>query len=347
MSEETRRRFPSGPDATLRVAMFTPREPGQTPPGANHVAAALRGRLARVENGREQIAKAWLADLILNSPLSEAEGMPVSWVTEDLPELISDILAAVGEGGSPPHLTRRGAERAQHLASARSQASAGQLSRELSYLHENLVGALGREMIPAEPELFAEAATRLAAVFGLVGGAAADSLFEHAESGHDPVTGLGRPAEMRRRLDQLIATGHRYGHPFSIVLFDAEGPGAQEAGGDVGKEGVLQIVASSLRESIRLIDEGFRLEEDELCVLAPHQTSDEAVRMADRLSELLGQVERAGGLEITVSAGVVSCPEHGNEAEELLRRADTAMWRARATGQRVAVGGVQDRSQVP
>ena len=45
---------------------------------------------------------------------------------------------------------------------------------------------------------------------------------------------------------------------------------------------------------------------------------------------------------ITVSAGIVACPEHGEEPSQLLHAADTAMWRARATGQPVTVAGLQD-----
>jgi GGDEF domain-containing protein len=65
--------------------------------------------------------------------------------------------------------------------------------------------------------------------------------------------------------------------------------------------------------------------------------------MADRLAASLADFEASGGLRITISVGVVSCPQHGDDAERLLRQADTAMWRARATGQPVTVGGLQDR----
>jgi GGDEF domain-containing protein len=57
----------------------------------------------------------------------------------------------------------------------------------------------------------------------------------------------------------------------------------------------------------------------------------------------LDELEDAGGLRIGVSAGVVACPEHGNDAESLLKKADEAMWRARAVGQPVGVGALQDR----
>jgi diguanylate cyclase (GGDEF)-like protein len=96
------------------------------------------------------------------------------------------------------------------------------------------------------------------------------------------------------------------------------------------------------RRRCRLVDETFRLEEDALCVLAPNQTTIEGVQMAERLLGMLEELEAAGGLRITVSAGVVACPEHGSGAEALLRKADEAMWRARAVGQPVGVGTLQD-----
>jgi diguanylate cyclase (GGDEF)-like protein len=329
----------SDPFATLHEIVSGPSQRGtRLPPTGRSSTASLRGRLARVEGNREQISKAWLAELVLNSPLADVERMPVGWATRELPELISDILEAVGEGETGTHLTRRGRERAARLAELRAKTSAGELTREVAYLHAALLGALRREFLPAHPDLFADAAARLAAVFGLVGGAAVESLFEQSETGLDPLTGLRRPGQMRIRLTQLVASHRRYGSPFALVLFDAEGPGTREESHGIGPQGVLQIVSAALRESIREMDEGFRLEENELGVLAPDQTSAGGERMAERLGEMLNELEAAGGLRITISAGVVSCPEHGDEPEQLLRRADTAMWRARATGRLVSVG---------
>jgi GGDEF domain-containing protein len=65
--------------------------------------------------------------------------------------------------------------------------------------------------------------------------------------------------------------------------------------------------------------------------------------MAERLLAQLDELERAGGLRIAVSAGVVACPDHGTDIDQLLHKADAAMWRARAVGQPVGVGALQDR----
>ncbi len=208
-------------------------------------------------------------------------------------------------------------------------------------------GAPAKPESPTEKlarELFASAAQRLAEEFGSVAATAVDALNDPAA----PVTGdqgeiatLYREGQMRRRLDQLIEANRRYGHPFGLAVFDVEGPGTRNGGG--GEETVLAVVGAALRDSVRLVDEAFHLQENAFCVLAPNQDTVGGVQMTDRLLRMLDELEDAGGLKIGVSAGVVACPEHGAEAEELLHKADEAMWRARAIGQPVGVGVLQDR----
>jgi diguanylate cyclase (GGDEF)-like protein len=196
-------------------------------------------------------------------------------------------------------------------------------------------------------ELFASTAQKLAEEFGSVTAAAVGALWEGAaEPAHSRHASLYRPGQMRRRLDQLIEAYRRYEHPFAVVVFDVEGPGARNGEGEGGRETALAVVGAALHDSVRLLDETFRLEEDALCVLAPNQTTVGGVQMAERLLRMLDDLEAAGGLPIGISAGVVACPEHGDEAETLLRKADEAMWRARVVGQPVGVGALtalQDR----
>jgi diguanylate cyclase (GGDEF)-like protein len=208
-------------------------------------------------------------------------------------------------------------------------------------------GAPAKTESPTEKlarELFASAAQRLAEEFGSVAATAVDALNDPAAPAtgpHEEIASLYREGQMRRRLDQLIEANRRYGHPFGLAVFDVEGPGTRNGGG--GEEAVLAVVGAALRDSIRLVDEAFHLQENAFCVLAPDQDTVGGVQMTDRLLRMLDELEDAGGLKIGVSAGVVACPEHGAEAEELLRKADEAMWRARAVGQPVGVGALQDR----
>jgi diguanylate cyclase (GGDEF)-like protein len=239
---------------------------------------------------------------------------------------------------------------------------------KVSELQVDLLGTLHEEL-GTNGEDFARAAQRLAGEFGSVTAVAVDAANCGGQRGNalrssngesspsvplDSASGsveeqieelpsLYRPGHMRRRLEQLLETNRRYGHPFGLAVFDASGPGTRP--GDVagGQETVLSIVGAALRDSIRIVDEAFRLEEDALCVLAPNIGTVEGVQMCERLLGALDDLERAGGLRISVSAGVVACPDHGADAEELLHKADAAMWRARAVGQPVGVGALQDR----
>ena len=181
----------------------------------------------------------------------------------------------------------------------------------------------------AEP--FADAAQKLAEEFGSVTATAVAAVCEPARRPRraqaESHASLFQPGHMRRRLDQLIETNKRYGHPFGLVVFDVDGPGAREGEASESQETMLAVVGAALRESVRIVDETFRLEEDALCVLAPNQTTVEGVQMAERLLRLLDELEAAGGLRIAISAGVVACPEHGSDAEGLLqqgRRGDVA-----------------------
>jgi diguanylate cyclase (GGDEF)-like protein len=222
------------------------------------------------------------------------------------------------------------------------RSGAGHLAREVSALQASLLGKLHEQMAGRDGALFAAAAQKLAEEFGSVTATAVGTLWEGGDTAAPAAEGehpsLYRPGQMRRRLDQLLEGQRRYEQPFALVVFDVEGPGARDDDGGGGRQTALAVVGAALGESVRLVDETFRLEEDALCVLAPGQSTVGGVQMAERLLGQLDDLERAGGLRIGISAGVVACPEHGNDAEGLLHKADEAMWRARSVGQPVGVG---------
>jgi diguanylate cyclase (GGDEF)-like protein len=206
-------------------------------------------------------------------------------------------------------------------------------------------------MAGGDPALFAAAAQQLAKEFGSVTATAVTSLWQQGAGaeGRGEHPALFQPGEMRRRLEQLIAASKRYEHPFALVVFDVDVPaGSGGEKGGAGRETGLVLVGAALRESVRVLDETFRLEDDALCVLAPNQDTVGGVQMSERLLGQLDELEEAGGLSIGITAGVVACPDHGEEAELLLRKADEAMWRARSVGQPVGVGALEpgDRRSV-
>lgn len=227
----------------------------------------------------------------------------------------------------------------------------GRIAIEVAERHRSLLASLREEIGDPAVEQFAAAAERLAKDFGEVTATAVEAAFEtvrdqnrtggnleFVRSPREELPSLYRPGHMRRRLDQLIETNRRYGHPFGLAVFDTSGPDAKDA---VDGEMALAIVSAALRDSIRIVDEAFRLEEEAICVLAPNLRTVEGMQMCERLLTQLDELEKAGGLRIAVTAGIVACPDHGADADSLLHKADAAMWRARAVGQPVGVGGLR------
>jgi len=290
------------------------------------VSERLREPLGQVERRREDLAKEWLIAVIRESELAEVERLPVNWAAKELPELITDLLVAVYEGAEPV-LGSATLERARALGTLRPGLTPARLSVEIARLHAEIARLAITELDDTGPALAAEAAARLTTAFGLVAGEAQEALTGRLGPEEEFLFGLKRPERMHRRLNHLIEAHRRHGHPFALTLFDIEGPGTDS----------LDRVAGELRGSIRALDETYRLEENELCVLAPYQDSGDGARMAERLSNRLAELDREAGWQVTISAGVAACPEHGTDPEKLLQGADTAMWRARATGRPVAV----------
>lgn len=230
----------------------------------------------------------------------------------------------------------------------------GRMAIEVAERHRSLLATLRAELGDAAGAQFAAAAERLAEDFGEVTATTVEAAYETVRDGHraggtvefirsprEELPSLYRPGHMRRRLDQLIETNRRYGHPFGLAVFDTSGPDTKDG---VDGEMALAVVSAALRDSIRIVDEAFRLEEEAICVLAPNLRTVEGMQMAERLLLQLEELERAGGLRIAVTAGVVACPDHGADADQLLHKADAAMWRARAVGQPVGVGGLSERA---
>ncbi len=224
---------------------------------------------------------------------------------------------------------------AQRLAREAFAAAARRLAEEFGAAAETAVGALSADG--------AEAAAATAPARAPAPAATPDAPPAPTPGVEGEHPSLYRPGQLRRRLAQLVESSKRYEQPFALVVFDVEGPGAREEEPGGGRETALAVTGAALGQSVRLVDETFRLEEDALCVLAPSQTTVGGVQMAERLLSQLDELEAAGGLRIGITAGVVACPEHGGDADTLLHKADEAMWRARAVGQPVGVGSLQDR----
>ncbi|HLM27403.1 MAG TPA: GGDEF domain-containing protein [Thermoleophilaceae bacterium] len=310
------------------------------------------GHLARLEYAREEIAKRWLVRLIEHSSLDEIKGLPTERIARELPELILDVVRSAADGESDPLAASPDrvaeARRFSELA-GEGDRSPARIARDAAALQALMlrelceVGEGGREA-----DGFADAAERLALAVGSIQTAAVEELISRrsreleCEASTDTLTGLYNLRYLQRVMTQLVGYHQRYDHPFAMLLLDVDGlKRINDAHGQAAGDRVLVQVAMAVRRSVRTVDTPARLGGDEFIVLAPHQSAEHASVLARRLATAVEhEAALPDGPTVGVSIGVVACPEHAKEPEPLLELADQAMYRAKASGTRVAVGEV-------
>jgi diguanylate cyclase (GGDEF)-like protein len=155
-------------------------------------------------------------------------------------------------------------------------------------------------------------------------------------SRYDPLTQLYSRSYISLALDQEILRSGRSGRPFALMLFDLDGlkPVNDRFGHEAGDR-LLRGVADVIRGGVRGTDVAGRYGGDEFIVLLPETEADGAVRVAEKLRRDIAQLslpDTGQMVRSTVSIGVVSFPDDGRSAVELLRRADAAMYEAKRRG---------------
>jgi diguanylate cyclase (GGDEF)-like protein len=310
---------------------------------------AITGTLARLERSREELAKAWLVRLIERASLDEIKELPTEKIARELPELITDLVGAMGNNGDQTfELDEDQARRAAALAALREnrESAVADLARDVAALQSVLVRALQAEIGEADTEAFAVAVERLAEAAGAVQAAAVE---EHvrsrsreleAQANTDPLTGLFNLRFLQRQLHHLLDLSKRYDQTFAILLMDIDGlKRINDAHGHAAGDRLLMQVSMAITRSIRSVDTAARIGGDEFAVLAPHQDAGHGAQLGDRLAAAVeGEVAPPDVPAVSISIGVVSCPEHGDDPEALMDIADRAMYKAKAAGERVSMG---------
>ncbi len=152
----------------------------------------------------------------------------------------------------------------------------------------------------------------------------------------DGLTGLANRALFRDRLDQSLARSQRSRSPISLLLVDLDGFKQinDTFGHDVGDQLLIQV-AERFTEVTRSSDTVARFGGDEFAVLMEGGGVQQAVALADRLLERLSMPATVADRTLTFGASIGIVTMAGEEPagrEELIRRADIAMYTAKSAG---------------
>ena len=161
---------------------------------------------------------------------------------------------------------------------------------------------------------------------------------EHAThlSQHDGLTGLPNRSLLRDRLQRAVLQAVRDRSRLALLFIDLDR--FKEVNDSLGHEAgddLLRLAALRLQQAVRDSDTVGRLGGDEFVVLLPQlHSADEARRVADKLLHTMQAPFTLRDTPVTMSAsiGVSLYPDDGHDGDELMRHADSAMYRAKGSG---------------
>ena len=148
----------------------------------------------------------------------------------------------------------------------------------------------------------------------------------------DHLTGLPNRAMFYDRLTQSLMLAKRHGQPLGVMMLDLDRfKHVNDTLGHPVGDIVLKEVALRLRGLLRESDTVARLGGDEFAILLPSGDPERTSTVAHKILHSLESAIMADvqPIDIGTSIGIVYFPEHGEDANMLLRRADIAMYAAK------------------
>lgn len=156
---------------------------------------------------------------------------------------------------------------------------------------------------------------------------------------HDPLTGCANRFQFDDRLNHAIAFAQRHGVLLHVVMMDLDGfKVINDTVGHVAGDKALVQIATRLQEAVRPSDTFARIGGDEFALLIESEPAEVIGHVIERFTEVMAPpIEIAGqAFRLGISAGAATFPSDARNAEDLVSKADTAMYRVKhARGRRL------------
>ncbi|MGD8311994.1 MAG: GGDEF domain-containing protein [Gammaproteobacteria bacterium] len=152
----------------------------------------------------------------------------------------------------------------------------------------------------------------------------------------DDLTGLLNMRAFSMVLEKETARAGRYGHPFSVMMIDIDKfKNINDRYGHTTGSLLLKAIARSINECVRTTDIVARYGGDEFVILMAHTGREHAVTAGERICAAIHHKSiEINGQHISTSAsiGIAAFPEDVARFEEVLDKADMALYRSKQTG---------------
>jgi diguanylate cyclase (GGDEF)-like protein len=191
---------------------------------------------------------------------------------------------------------------------------------------------------PASAAAHSQTLIAAAALIGstvLLSGALVESDRAHRRSSTlDPLTGLFNRNALEQRLAELDGTpcDSAKGRSHALLLCDLDHfKRVNDELGHAAGDAVLQDVAYTMRASLRAGDSIYRIGGEEILIVLPGASEEDAVAIAERLRGAVRK-RRPAGVGVTISIGAAVTKPSRVNTEDLVARADAALYSAKANG---------------
>lgn len=175
----------------------------------------------------------------------------------------------------------------------------------------------------------------------ILSGALVESDRAHRRSSTlDPLTGLLNRNALEQRLAELDDGGAAKGLSHALLLCDVDHfKRVNDQLGHATGDAVLQEIAYTMRAVLRAGDSIYRVGGEEILVVLPGAKREDAVGVAERLRQAVRRRQLVG-VSVTISVGVAVSRPSGVDTDDLVARADEALYAAKAAGRDTVVVGV-------
>ncbi len=154
---------------------------------------------------------------------------------------------------------------------------------------------------------------------------------------HDHLTGLYNRNALARHLEAELNLSNRHNHGTSVIFLDIDNFKCfNDTHGHLLGDKLLSDFSKILKNNCRKSDVVARFGGEEFVVVASHTTKDRALVLCNKLRGAVKKHRFIGSsktrVRLTFSAGISSFPDDGADEEELLKKADEAMYRSKLAG---------------
>jgi diguanylate cyclase (GGDEF)-like protein len=149
----------------------------------------------------------------------------------------------------------------------------------------------------------------------------------------DSLTGLCVRRYFMVKLQEELHRAQRYNNILSVVMADLDRfKNINDTYGHAAGDRVLKAIGKFLQQNVRDVDVVARYGGEEFVIMIPEAANDAALILSERLRKNLAEMKVENLPPVTISLGIATFPHDGTDPEDLIKKADAAMYAAKRAG---------------